>query len=68
MKREDDAMRAELCPSGYQFTEYSPGRCGGDDIGVLYKDFLKSVKLDQVKKSRLKYIEWLIPIYIPLVS
>ncbi len=32
------------------------------------RTFSRSVKLDQVKKSRLKYIEWLIPIYIPLVS
>ena len=28
--------------------------------------FSRSVKLDQVKKSRLEYSEWLIPIYIPL--
>ena len=54
MKREDDAMRAELCPSGYQFTEYSPGRCGGGDIGVLYMDFLKVSKIRSGEKESLE--------------
>ena len=53
LKRKDDAIRAELCPSGYQFTEYSPGGCGGGDIGVLYKDFPKVSKIGSGEKESL---------------
>ena len=38
LKSKDDAVRAELCPAGYKFINYSRTRFGGGGIGFLYKD------------------------------
>ncbi len=58
--RDDDAVRAELCPEGYETNDHVRGMRRGGGIALLYRDFLGVTKVDAENKKSFEFSEWLV--------
>ena len=60
LDRDDDAVRAQLCPEGYKMEDnVCDMRCSGG-IALLYQDFLGVTKVDAGNKNHLNFLSgWL---------
>ena len=60
LNANDDAVRVELCPTGYKFCDHPrTGRSGGG-TALLYRDSLHVVKISAGEKESFEFSEWIV--------
>ena len=56
----DDALRTELCPSGYKFIDFPRQERIGGGIVLLYKDSLRASKIRDGTQESFEFCELLV--------
>ena len=60
LRSDDDATRAEMCPTGYKFLDQPRTDRPGGGTGLIFRDSLLITKIDAGVKISFEFSEWIV--------